>query len=120
MTQLGGHSIFIDSKTTQFSLTDFDDEIQAVMRFGQILMFRALRADDVKLASSFNKIPVIDACSEKYHPAQAISDLLTMAEHSNGLENVKKDMENIVGRGNVFFVINDSTGWKIRALDEFH
>ncbi len=90
MTQLGGHSIFIDSKTTQFSLTDFDDEIQAVMRFGQILMFRALRADDVKLASSFNKIPVIDACSEKYHPAQAISDLLTMAEHSNGLENVKK------------------------------
>lgn len=90
MTELGGHAIFIDSKTTQFSLTDFDDEIRAVMRFGQILMFRAMRTADVQLAASFNRIPVIDACSEKYHPAQAISDLLTMVEHSGGLENIKK------------------------------
>ena len=90
MTELGGHGIFLDSKTTQFSLTDFDDEIRAVMRFGQVLMFRAMKASDVELAASFNQIPVIDACSEKYHPAQAISDLLTMAEHSNGIENIKK------------------------------
>ena len=90
MTQLGGHAIFLDSRTTQFSLTDFSDEIQAVMRFGDMLVFRALKSDDVKKAASFNKIPVIDACSEKYHPAQALGDLLTMAEHSNGIENVKK------------------------------
>lgn len=90
MTELGGHAIFLDSKTTQFSLTDFGDEIQVVMRFGQVLMFRAKSASDVELAASYNKIPVIDACSEKYHPAQAISDLLTMEEHSDGLENIKK------------------------------
>ena len=90
MTQLGGHAIFLDSRTTQFSLTDFSDEIQAVMRFGDMLMFRALKASDVEKAASYNQIPVIDACSEKYHPAQALSDLLTMAEHSGGIENVKK------------------------------
>jgi ornithine carbamoyltransferase len=90
MTELGGHAIFVDSKTTQFSLTDFGDEIQAVMRYGKILMFRAKTSADVIKASSYDQIPVIDACSEKYHPAQAISDLLTMSEHSNGIENVKK------------------------------
>ncbi|MDD5144803.1 MAG: ornithine carbamoyltransferase [Candidatus Pacebacteria bacterium] len=90
MTELGGHAIFLDSKTTQFVLTDFDDEIKAVMRFGDVLMFRARKAADVELAASFNWIPVIDACSEKYHPAQTLSDLLTMAEHSGGIENVKK------------------------------
>lgn len=90
MTELGGHAIFLDSKTSQFSLTDFGDEIKAVMRFADILMFRALKADDVILASSFNQIPVIDACSEKYHPCQALGDLLTMSEHSGGIENVKK------------------------------
>ena len=90
MTELGGHSIFLDARTTQFSLTDFRDEIQAVMRYGQILMFRANQAKDVLTAASFNRIPVIDACSEKYHPAQALSDILTMAEHSNGINNVKK------------------------------
>lgn len=90
MTELGGHGIFLDSRTTQFSLTDFRDEIRAVMRFGDILMFRARKAEDVETAASFDQIPVIDACSEKYHPAQALSDVLTMAEHSGGIENVKK------------------------------
>lgn len=90
MTELGGHAIFLDKKTTQFSLTDESDEIQAVMRFGHVLMYRAVKAESVEQAASFNRIPAIDACSEKYHPCQAICDLLTMAEHSNGIENVKK------------------------------
>lgn len=90
MTELGGHGIFLDSRTSQLSLTDFGDEIQAIMRFGQVLMFRPFKAADVIKAASYNRVPVIDACSEKYHPAQALSDLLTMAEKSGGIENVKK------------------------------
>ncbi|HAZ28876.1 MAG TPA: ornithine carbamoyltransferase [Candidatus Magasanikbacteria bacterium] len=90
MTELGGHAIFLDARTTQFALTDFRDEIQAVMRFGHVLMFRAQKAEDVIASASFSRIPVIDACSEKYHPAQALSDLLTMAEHAGGIEKVKK------------------------------
>jgi len=90
MTELGGHGIFLDARTSQLGLSDFGDEIQAIMRFGQVLMFRALKAQDVIKASSYNRIPVIDACSEKYHPAQALSDLLTMSEKSGGLQNIKK------------------------------
>jgi ornithine carbamoyltransferase len=90
MTELGGHAIFLDARTTQFALTDFSDEIKAVMRYGSILMFRAKKAEDVIKAASFNQTPVIDACSEKYHPAQALSDIMTMAEHSSGIQNVKK------------------------------
>jgi len=90
MTQLGGHAIFLDQKTTQFALTDYKDEIRAVMRFGQILMFRAKEYANVETAASFDQIPVIDACSEKYHPCQALGDLLTMAEHSGGLDKIKK------------------------------
>jgi ornithine carbamoyltransferase len=90
MTQLGGHAIFLDSRTSQFALTDYKDEIQAVMRFGDVLMFRAKSFNDVNIAASLNKIPVIDACSEKYHPCQSLGDLLTMVEHSGGIENIKK------------------------------
>jgi len=90
MTQLGGHAIFLDKRTSQLSLADFRDEIRAIMRFGDILMFRALKASDVLLAASFNQIPVIDACSEKYHPCQALGDILTMAEHSGGIDKIKK------------------------------
>ena len=90
MTELGGHAIFLDTRTSQLGLADFKDEIQAIMRFGEVLMFRAMKSEDVKLAASFNRIPVIDACSEKYHPAQSLSDLLTMAEYSKGLHNIRK------------------------------
>lgn len=90
MTELGGHAIFLDARTSQLALTDFGDEIRAIMRFGAILMFRALKAADVERAASYNLIPVIDGCSEKYHPAQALGDILTMMEHSHGLSNIKK------------------------------
>ena len=91
MTELGGHAIYLDSRTSQFTITDYRDEIQAVMRFGQILMLRLLKADDVMTAASFNKIPVIDALSEKYHPCQALGDMLTMIEKTKGgLKNIKK------------------------------
>lgn len=90
MTELGGHGIFLDSKTSQFSLTDYGDEIRAVMRYGSVLMMRAMKAASVEKAASYNQIPVIDACSEKYHPCQALGDMLTMIEHSKGIKNVKK------------------------------
>jgi ornithine carbamoyltransferase len=90
MTELGGHAIFLESRTSQFSLTDFGDEIRAVMRFGDVLMFRALKVVDVEKAASYNQISVIDACSEKYHPAQSLGDMLTMIEHSGDLDKVKK------------------------------
>ena len=91
MTELGGHGIFLDARTTQLAIgTDYKDEIRAIMRYGDVLMFRAKKAEDVETAAAFDMIPVIDACSEKYHPCQALGDLLTMIEHSDGLENIKK------------------------------
>lgn len=90
MTELGGHAIYLDARSTQLGLARFSDEIQAIMRFGQVLLFRARRAADVMLTASFHQIPVIDGCSEKYHPVQALSDLFTMIEHSGGLANIKK------------------------------
>ena len=90
MTELGGHAIFLAQAHAQLPLADFRDEIRAVMRFGDVLMMRPMRVEDAQTAASFDQIPVIDGCSEKYHPCQALGDILTMAEYSGGLENVKK------------------------------
>lgn len=90
MTELGGHAIFLAAGNAQLPMADFRDEIQAIMRFGDALMMRPMRAEDAITAASFNRIPVIDGCSEKYHPCQTLGDLLTMAEYSGGLDKVKK------------------------------
>ncbi|OGG69314.1 hypothetical protein A3F27_01470 [Candidatus Kaiserbacteria bacterium RIFCSPHIGHO2_12_FULL_53_13] len=90
MTELGGHAIFLASSHAQLPLADFSDEIQAIMRFADVLMIRSMHVKDVLTAASYDRIPVIDACSEKYHPCQALGDIMTMSEYSGGLKNVKK------------------------------
>ncbi len=90
MTQLGGHAIYVDVRTTQTAMADFQDEIKAMMRYGDILLFRALQCDSVKYAASLNTIPVIDGCSEKHHPCQALGDMLTMAEYAGGIKKINK------------------------------
>lgn len=84
MTQLGGHAIFLDWRTTQFVIADFVDEIRATMRFGDMLMFRPLKHESLRQAEKVANIPIINALCEKYHPCQAIGDALTMIEKSGG------------------------------------
>lgn len=90
MAHLGGQAIFLDTRTSQMALAEFVDEIRAVMQFGDALMYRAKQSKNVEIAAGFDIIPVIDACSEKYHPCQALADMLTMIEDAQGLENIKK------------------------------
>lgn len=84
MTQLGGHAIFLDWRTTQFMIADFIDEIRATMRFGDILMYRPLKHQSLVKAAKVATIPIINGLCEKYHPCQALSDVLTMIEKSGG------------------------------------
>lgn len=87
---LGGHPIAIDAASTQFKLAHFKDEIRATMQYGDVLVYRAIDAKNVEFAASLNLIPVIDACSNKYHPCQALSDIFTMSEVAGGLDNIGK------------------------------
>jgi ornithine carbamoyltransferase len=84
MTQLGGHAIFLDRKTTQFTIADFADEMRATVRFGDILMYRPLKNKSLVETVKVSRIPVINALCEKYHPCQALGDALTMIEKSGG------------------------------------
>lgn len=101
MTQLGGHGIFLDKQTTQFAIADFKDEIRATMRFGDALMYRPLEHKSLVDSMDVEQIPVINACSEKYHPCQALGDALTMIEHSGGqLKDLKGKHVVWLGIGN--------------------
>jgi ornithine carbamoyltransferase len=101
MTQLGGHGIFLDKRTTQFAIADFKDEIRATMRFGDVLMYRSLEHQSLLDAKSVARIPIINACSEKYHPCQALGDALTMIENCGGhLKDLKGKKVVWLGIGN--------------------
>ena len=89
MTQLGGHALYIDWRTTNFTLADIYDETQYLSRNVDGVMARLLRNLDLRRMVEASRVPVINGCDEKYHPSQAIADLITIKERKGKLEGVK-------------------------------
>ncbi|MCD6242488.1 ornithine carbamoyltransferase [Candidatus Bathyarchaeota archaeon] len=89
MTQLGGHAIFLDWRATQFVLADIRDETSYLSRNVDCIMARLLKNADLQLMAEASLVPVINGCDEKYHPCQALTDLMTMKEKKGRLEGLK-------------------------------
>jgi len=89
MTQLGGHALYIDWRTTNFTLADIYDETQYLSRNVDCIMARLLKNADLQRMAEASRVPVINGCDEKYHPSQAIADLITMKEKKGTLKGVK-------------------------------
>ena len=89
MTQLGGHALYIDWRTTNFALADIYDETQYLSRNIDCIMARLLKNADLLTMAKGSLVPVINGCDEKYHPTQAIADLITIKEKKGTLKGVK-------------------------------
>jgi ornithine carbamoyltransferase len=89
MTQLGGHALYIDWMTTNFTLADIYDEAQYLSRNVDGIMARLIRNADLQRMAKASRVPVINGCDEKYHPSQAIADLITIKEKKGTLKGVK-------------------------------
>lgn len=89
MTQLGGHALFIDWRTTNFALADISDEVQYLSRNVDCIMARLMKNTDLQKMANASRVPVINGCDEKYHPSQAIADLITIREKKGKLAGAK-------------------------------
>jgi len=89
MTQLGGHALYIDWRTTNFALADVSDETRYLSRNVDYIMARLMKNADLQAMAKASHVPVINGCDEKYHPSQAIADLMTMKEKKGTLKGVK-------------------------------
>ena len=88
-TQLGGHGLFIDWRTTNFALADITDEIRYLSRNVDCIMARLLYNADLMKMANASRVPVINGCDEKYHPTQALADLITIKEKKGTLKGAK-------------------------------
>jgi ornithine carbamoyltransferase len=89
MTQLGGHGLFIDWRTTNFALANIGDETQYLSRNVDCITARLLKNADLQAMAKASRVPVINGCDEKYHPSQAIADLITVEERKGKLKGAK-------------------------------
>jgi ornithine carbamoyltransferase len=89
MTQLGGHALYIDWRSTNFALADISDEIQYLSRNVDCIMARLLYDSDVQKMMNASRVPVINGCDDMYHPSQILADLITVKEKRGKLKGAK-------------------------------
>lgn len=89
MTQLGGHAIYLDWRSTNLVLAELKDEIRYLARNVDIIMARVLTFEQIREMADFSRVPVINGCDNTYHPTQALADFLTILEHQGRLEGVQ-------------------------------
>ncbi|AKT91133.1 ornithine carbamoyltransferase [Campylobacter ureolyticus RIGS 9880] len=85
MYQLGGHALFLDSKTTQLGRGEpIKDTARVISSMCDMAMLRVYRHTDLKEFARFAEIPVINGLSDLFHPVQLMADYLTMVELNVG------------------------------------
>ncbi len=88
MTQLGGHAIYLDWRSTNLILAEMKDEVRYLARNVDVLMARLLTFEQVQEMAEYSRVPVINGCDNKYHPTQALADFQTILEHKGRLEGI--------------------------------
>ncbi len=89
MTQLGGHALYIDWRTTNFTMADIYDEMKYLSRNVDCVMARLKKNADLQIMAKASRVPIVNGCDEKYHPSQVIADLMIMKEKKGKLKGVK-------------------------------
>ena len=89
MTQVGGHAQFIDVMSTQFGMTDVRDEARCIARYVDVVMARVKKHAILQDMAEVMGVPLINGCDEKYHPCQALGDLVTIKEKKGTLRGKK-------------------------------
>jgi ornithine carbamoyltransferase len=90
MTQMGGASLFINTRDSQISRSELvRDTARVLSRYLDVLAIRTYSQDQLEEFARYADIPVINALTDLYHPCQVLSDLMTVIECKGGYEGLK-------------------------------
>ena len=80
MTELGGVYFLQNWEDSNFTVGEIRDEVQYIGRNMDIIVARLKLYEDIQAMAQYSTIPVINGCCNKYHPCQAMADILTLKE----------------------------------------
>ncbi len=89
MYQLGGHALFLSSADIQLGRGEtISDTARVLSRYLDAVMIRTFAQSDVVEFAETGSLPVINGLTDRYHPCQVMSDLMTVREEYGTLENL--------------------------------
>jgi ornithine carbamoyltransferase len=90
MYQLGGQVVFLTKDVTQMSRAEpTKDTARVLSRYVDIIAMRTFSQELIEETAKWASVPVINALSNKYHPCQVLSDLMTVKEFKGKIEGLK-------------------------------
>lgn len=88
INQLGGYAVTLDWNASNFSISPIRYEVSYASRNCDVIMARLLKHSDLVELAKYSRVPVINGCCEKYHPSQALADLMTIYEMKGTFDGV--------------------------------
>lgn len=90
MTQLGGHALYLGASDLQLSRGEtIADTARVLGRYVDIIMARVFSHGDAEELARYAAVPVINGLSDRYHPCQAMADVLTVLEKKKKLRGLR-------------------------------
>jgi ornithine carbamoyltransferase len=82
ITELGGHAVIVDARSTHFGRGEcLQDAARVLSRYVEALVIRSGPDSRLEALASTSTIPVVNALTDGFHPCQILADLLTVREH---------------------------------------
>jgi ornithine carbamoyltransferase len=96
MTQLGGHVTYLSRDDVNLGVREpIKDGARVLSRYVDAIAARVYDHSTVEQLAAYSSVPVINALSDRYHPCQALADMLTIQERFEGPARVA-----FIGDGN--------------------
>jgi ornithine carbamoyltransferase len=90
MTDLGGHSLYLDPSSMQLGRGEtVEDTARILSGYVHGIMIRAKSHRTVMDIAKNSKVPVINGLTDEEHPCQILADLLTIRERKGKLKGLK-------------------------------
>lgn len=89
MYRLGGHCVYMTAGDTQISRNEpLCDTARVLSRYVDGIMVRTYSQSDVEELARFSTIPVINGLTDRFHPCQVLSDLVSVEEELGSIEGI--------------------------------
>ena len=90
MYGLGGQVVFLSGRDTQLARSEpLKDMARVMARYVDGMVVRTFGQDVVDELAQYSTVPVINALTDRHHPCQVLSDVMTVIEKKGPIENLK-------------------------------
>lgn len=90
MRNLGGDCLYLSQQEVGLGVREAVKDVARVLgRMVDVIAARTMTQRTVEELAAYAGVPVINALSDTEHPCQALADLLTIREHSEGLQGAR-------------------------------